>query len=269
VGIDDHWYREIARTDPNGTLGGLMSSDGQRVLFEGGPLAAPAEAADGSSLVGATGVFVYDGATKKVSRVALPADVRVTSISAGWRFAAGVDGAGGIVLLDLQAGTAQPIGTGVDPAISADGSVVVWASRPFETGILPGHITRYDRAGGSSADLGIGAEPAVSGDGSRIASRTNQGFGHLDSIRYLDIGDPDWTVVAQDTSSGALPRLSTDGRHLLYSLSHDMFGGKLYDLDLSTGTTIDFGPLSGLSAVSPNGNHVLYWSPLGTFRWSR
>jgi hypothetical protein len=43
----------------------------------------------------------------------------------------------------------------------------------------------------------------------------------------------------------------------------------IYDADLIAATSNQVTSLGAITAVSPNGRHVLYDGPLGTFRWGR
>jgi hypothetical protein len=216
-------------------------------------------------------LFVYDRTTKQVTKPVQPVDFGFPEISDDGRFVVGNDPSG-IVLLDLQAGTTLPVGSGYDPDISGDGRYVVWSSQPVDDGgSIGGTITRYDRTDGSTVVLpGTSSEPKLSQDGSRISSHHNPlGCCNTQRVRYLDVGDADWTTVADGARAGQ-NWLSADGRHLIYFLATDVNDpGQSHDVDLTTGSTGDFGPASMPFAVAPNGNHVLYFSPFGILRWSR
>ena len=270
VGIDDRWYRPVAVTGPNGRIAPEdvdMTPNAQRVVFAGGFIASPATAADGSSLVGTKGLFVYDGSTKKVSRPVQPDGARTPSISDDGRFVA-MTSDDVVGVLDLVTGTYQSVGVeGYQPQISGDGRYVVWAAHPPDSG---SQITRYDRTDGSTVTLPeLGSDPSISRDGSRISARRNPSCCMPDRQQYIDVGDAAWTTVAEGPAGGE-NWLSSDGRRLVYGLGADTVSTTTYDADLTSGSIGDFGPRSFPQAVSPNGNHVLYWSPaLGVIRWNR
>jgi hypothetical protein len=236
-------------------------------------LASPSLPPDADPLPDTSDLYVYNGSTKQVTRPAQPAAVTRPEVSSDGRFVAAQSNEG-VVVLDVVANTYEVVGAnpGYDPDISADGHFVVWGNREPEPGSHPGYLTRYDRSEGSSVSLGAGGQPSISGDGSRVAAHGNlQGFGQSEWIRYIDVGDPDWTTVVQGDSGGfgGPPWLSTDGQHLVYRFDYSLLNGRLYDKNLGTGATGDFGPLSIGMAVSANGNHIVYNNPLGYFRWSR
>jgi Tol biopolymer transport system component len=89
---------------------------------------------------------------------------------------------------------ASPVGGG--PALSADGRIVAWATRP------PAEIYVHDRATGTTERVGPGHFPALSADGRFLAFVSDAG----DVVPGDTNGAPD--VFVRDRASGATQRVS-------------------------------------------------------------
>jgi hypothetical protein len=268
VGIDDRWYREVAVTGPGSNI-----DPGQVAMTPAaGRVAFVTQDAITTPAFPIGGLFIYDSATKQVTRPSQPAGFSDPAISDDGLFVVGRS-AEGVVVVDVASDSYQVVEPRELqwPTISGNGRYVAWSTGRLGS-TIDGQITRYDRTSGSTVDLPPGgAAPSLSRDGSRVATNMNPTgrSGDPDVVQYADVGDAAWTVLPGSGHVLGL-RLSSDGTHLVYGLTgSDPLFAPIYDADLIAATSNQVASFGGITAISPNGRHVLYDGLVGTFRWGR
>jgi VCBS repeat-containing protein len=232
-----------------------ISGDGQTVVFTNTELT--------------TAVVVWKPATDTIITVPTTGPAFLSEISDDGNHVV-VSQSGQAVTWDLSNPSAPPVvvnpaGPVLRPAISGDGTFVVYEDRSFFANPAQTEISVINVVTGETwvggDPLLMDAQPKISADGNYVVFQTSQLNGLGADISLFDRAANTTTVIAATSGEDRLPSISGDGRFVAWSSNPDG-DTDIYVWDRITDTTthLDVPGTQRVAQISADGRYISYES---------